>query len=259
MANKDTIARTVTVALVLCVVCSIVVSTAAVMLRPAQKANKAADIKRNILAAADMLEEGKPLAEQFSSVEAKIVDLSTGEYSTDVDVNTYDQLKASKDPALSKDLPADIDIASLNRREKYAKVYVVKGENGRVDRVILPIRGYGLWSTLKGFIALEGDFNTVIGLGYYEHGETPGLGGEVDNPRWKSLWEGKEVYDGDGNVVLSVIKGTVDPSSPNAEHKVDGLSGATLTSNGVDNMIKFWLGENGYKPYLTKLWNGGAS
>lgn len=259
MANKDTITRTITVALVLCVVCSIIVSTAAVSLRPAQKANKAADIKRNILAAAGMLEEGKPLAEQFSSVEAKIVDLSTGEYSTDVNVETYDQLKASKDPAFSEDLPGDIDIAGLNRLEKYAKVYVVKGDNGGVERVILPIRGYGLWSTLKGFIALEGDFNTVIGLGYYEHGETPGLGGEVDNPRWKSIWQGKEVYDGNGNVVLSVIKGSVDANAPNAIHKVDGLSGATLTSNGVDNMIKFWLGENGYKPFLTKLWNGGAS
>lgn len=258
MANKDTISKTVTVALVLCVVCSIIVSTAAVSLRPAQKANKEGDIKSNILAAAGMLEEGKSLDDQFSKIEVKLVDIETGKYSDDVDVKTYDQFKASKDPKFSHDLASDVDIAGLNRLEKYAKVYVVKGSNGGVERVVLPIRGYGLWSTLKGFIALEADLNTVIGLGYYEHGETPGLGGEVDNPKWKQIWHGKKAYNANGEVALSVIKGTVSASDASAQYKVDGLSGATLTSKGVDNMIKFWLGDNGYKPYLANLKNGEA-
>ncbi len=121
--------------------------------------------------------------------------------------------------------------------------------------MILPVRGYGLWSTLYGFLALESDGNTIAGLGFYEHGETPGLGGEVDNPRWKAQWPGKEVYE-DGDPVIRLIKGSVDPNAANAEHKVDGLAGATLTSKGVTNLLQFWLGERGFKPFLDNLKSG---
>lgn len=257
MANKETVSKTITVALVLCVVCSVIVSTAAVVLRPTQKANKAADIKSNILAAADMLEPGKSIDEQFESVEAKLVDIATGKFTDALDVDTYDQLKAAKDNSLSSPLAEDEDIASLSRLEKYAKVYLVNGSSG-VEKIVLPIRGYGLWSTLKGFIALESDLTTVIGLGYYEHGETPGLGGEVDNPKWKSIWSGKKVYSADGSVKLEVLKGSVISGTPDAQYQVDGLSGATLTSDGVTYMIKFWMGENGYRPFLTNLKSGEA-
>lgn len=257
MANKESVSKTITVALVLCIVCSIIVSAAAVMLRPAQKANKTLDIKVNILKAADMYEAGTDVDTQFASVEAKLVDLSTGKFSDEVDVDKYDQLKAAKDPKLSEALSAEVDIASLSRLEKYAKVYIVKGDQG-VEKVILPIRGYGLWSTLKGFIALESDLNTVIGLGYYDHKETPGLGGEVDNPTWKGIWPGKKIYADDGSVALTVIKGAVPAGAANIEHKVDGLSGATLTSNGVDYMVKFWMGERGFAPFLANLMKGEA-
>ncbi|MFL0799615.1 MAG: Na(+)-translocating NADH-quinone reductase subunit C [Agarilytica sp.] len=257
MASKDSTQKTIMVALVLCVVCSIIVSTAAVMLRPSQKANKVMDIKVNILKAAAMYDEGGDIDAQFENIEAKLVDLATGKYSTDIDVDTYDQIKAAKDPSLSEQLSGDVDIASLSRLEKYAKVYVVSGSAG-LEKIVLPIRGYGLWSTLKGFIALESDLNTVVGLGYYDHKETPGLGGEVDNPKWKAMWPGKKVYSADGTVALSVIKGMVTESTPGAEHKVDGLSGATLTSNGVDYMVKFWLGENGYASFLNNLKSGEA-
>lgn len=259
MANKDSFTRTVGVAVTLCVVCSIIVSTAAVQLRPAQVANKAKDFRKNILMAAGMYDSSKSIKDQFAAVETKIVDMETGKFAPDAieNVTAYDQVKASKDPTASTYIPPTDDIASISRKEKYSKVFLVKNGD-QIEKVILPIRGYGLWSTLKGFIALESDLNTVIGLGYYEHGETPGLGGEVDNPKWKAIWNGKEVYGEDGDVQLSVVKGTVDASTPNAEHKVDGLSGATLTSNGVDYMIKFWLGENGFAPFLTNLKNGEA-
>jgi len=255
VASKDTIQKTIMVAVVLCVVCSVIVSTAAVVLRPAQKANKAADIKNNILAAADMLQPGKSVEEQFEKVEAHLVDIKTGRFTDVLDIDSYDQLKAAKDTKLSVRLTKEEDVASIKRLEKYAKVYLVKGDQG-IEKVILPIRGYGLWSTLKGFIALESDLSTVTGLGYYDHKETPGLGGEVDNPSWKSIWKGKKVYNETGDVALSVIKGSVSGDRPGAEYKVDGLSGATLTSVGVDNMIKFWLGENGYRPFITNLKKG---
>ncbi len=257
MANQESVQKTITVALVLCIVCSIIVSAAAVMLRPSQQANKVLDIKINILKAADMYEAGGDIDEQFGSVEAKLVDLSTGKFSEELDVDSYDQLKAAKDPSLSESLSSDVDIAGLSRLEKFAKVYLVKG-NQNIEKVILPIRGYGLWSTLKGFIALESDLNTVIGLGYYDHKETPGLGGEVDNPKWKGIWPGKKVYSADGSVALTVVKGMVPAGASEKEHKVDGLSGATLTSNGVDYMVKFWMGENGYASFLSNLKKGEA-
>ncbi|MEQ9208272.1 MAG: NADH:ubiquinone reductase (Na(+)-transporting) subunit C, partial [Pseudomonadales bacterium] len=126
-----------------------------------------------------------------------------------------------------------------------------------LDKVILPIRGYGLWSTMQGFLALEEDMTTVAGIGFFAHKETPGLGGEIDNPNWKQNWVGKEVYES-GELALEVIKGSVDPDNPNAEHRVDGLAGATLTTRGVDNLIQFWLGEYGFKDFLTNLKEGRA-
>ena len=257
MASNDSTQKTIIVAALLCIVCSVIVSTAAVQLRPAQQANKALDFNRNILAAAGILEEGVPVSQQFEKVTTKVVDLSTGKFTTEVDPETYDQRKAAKDPKMSEALSSDVDIAGLSRLEKYASVYIIE-ENSQVSKIILPIRGYGLWSTLRGFIALESDLNTVIGLGYYEHGETPGLGGEVDNPKWKSIWTGKKVYGNNGDVKLSVIKGAVPAGASDIEFKVDGLSGATLTSDGVDYMVKFWLGENGFKTFLANLKSGEA-
>ncbi len=257
MASNDSIKKTLTVAVTLCVVCSVIVSTAAVMLRPMQQENKALDFKRNILIAANLMEEGKSVDELFEKVETRLVDLRTGKFSDDLNTDSYDQRKAIKNPELSQSLSAEDDVAGLSRRENYAMVYIVRGGSG-IEKIVLPIRGYGLWSTLWGFIALEDDFNTVVGLGYYEHGETPGLGGEVDNPKWKSIWEGKTVYNNQGDVALAVVKGAVDPSSSGSEYKVDGLSGATLTSDGVTNMIHFWLGENGYATFLENLKNGEA-
>jgi Na+-transporting NADH:ubiquinone oxidoreductase subunit C len=134
---------------------------------------------------------------------------------------------------------------------------VVEDTSGELEKIILPVRGYGLWSTMYGFIALEQDANTVAGLGFYEHGETPGLGGEVDNPRWKAMWPGKQVYR-DGDVELGLIKGSVDSGSDNADWQVDGLAGATLTSRGVTNLVHFWLGENGFEPFLNNLQAGEA-
>lgn len=254
MSAHDSIGRIVRVALTLCVVCSVVVSTAAVLLKPAQEANKDLDRKRNILAAGGMLEEGSTVDELFQRIEPRWVDLRSGEFTTDVPAG-YEQRAAGKDSALSTDV--EDDPAKIGRRAHFAEVYLVEGSNGSLDKIILPVHGYGLWSTLYGFIALESDANTIAGLGFYEHGETPGLGGEVDNPRWKSQWPGKKVYrDGDAEIALK--KGTVDRGSPDAPWQVDGLSGATLTSRGVTNLLQFWLGENGFGPFLDNLKTGGA-
>ena len=142
---------------------------------------------------------------------------------------TFEPLAAAKDPELSRRLSASEDIASIRRLERYTTVYVVE-KDGQLDTVILPVRGYGLWSTLHGFIALKGDLNTVVGMGFYQHAETPGLGGEVDNPKWTGQWPGKKIFDENGELKVQVVKGSVNPQSPDAEHQVDGLAGATPVS-----------------------------
>lgn len=261
MANNDSIQKTFTVAFLLCIVCSVIVSAAAVMLKPAQVANKAKDFKINILKAGGLYDkgiaEGKSINDMFEQVTTKLVDLDSGKYTDAVDVDSYDQRKAAKDPSLSDSLSSEDDIAKISSREKYAKVYLVQtGDN--INKVILPIKGYGLWSTMYGFISLEADLNTVAGLTFYEHGETPGLGGEVDNPAWKALWPGKKVYAGGSDVGLTVLKGKLNSNTPNPEYKIDGLSGATLTTKGIDNLVKFWMGNMGYAKYINNLKNGEA-
>jgi len=253
--SKDSVSRTVMVALVLCVVCSVIVSAAAVGLRDKQVANAINEKKMNILAAAGIEMVDGDLEAAFATITPKLVDMRTGQFSTDHDVATYDMRKAAKDPAQARALTGDQDIASIRKQSLYSTVYLVEGEQG-IERIILPIHGYGLWSTLYGFIALEGDLNTVVGLGFYEHAETPGLGGEVDNPKWKALWPGKKVFAQGSDVpAIGLIKG----NAPAGDlHKIDGLAGATLTSNGVTNLVKFWLGENGFPTFLTKLKAGEA-
>ena len=257
MSSNDSTSKTLIVAFSLCIVCSIIVSAAAVILQPAQEANKNLDRKRNILAAAGMLDDSKSVDELFAQISTRVVDMRTGKFTDDVNVENYDQRKAAKDPSASDALSADQDLAKVARREHYALVYLVEDAGGDIDKIILPIRGYGLWSTLYGFIALESDGNTVAGLGFYEHAETPGLGGEVDNPRWKSSWPGKQVYR-DGEVAIALIKGSVDPASADAAWQIDGLAGATLTARGVTNLVQFWLGKNGFEPFLNNLQSGEA-
>jgi len=164
------------------------------MLKPAQEINKSLDRKRNILAAAGMLDETLSIEEQFKQITTKVVDLRSGKFTTEIDPEKFDQRKSSKDNSVSIDLSDEQDGAKIGRRENFALVYLVESTDGNLDKIILPIHGYGLWSTMYGFIALENDANTVAGLGFYEHGETPGLGGEIDNPRWKAQWPGKSVY-----------------------------------------------------------------
>ena len=255
MANES-VAKTFTVALTLCIVCAVVVSSAAVFLRPSQEANKLLDLKTNILASAGLLQEGVDVETQFEKINVKLVDMETGRYTNEIDADTYDQRKASSDPALSVALSASEDIAKIKRRANFSKVYIVENASG-IEKVILPIKGYGLWSTLYGFIALEADLQTVAGIGFYEHTETPGLGGEVDNPKWKASWIGKSAYKNNA-LVLEVIKGKVDNAREGADSQIDGLAGATLTTKGVDNLVKYWLGEQGFKPFIENLKTGEA-
>ena len=249
---NDSVAKTLIVAIGLCLVCSVVVSATAVALKPLQLRNAVLARQIEILRVAGLMEEGGDVDVLFEQVEVRLVDLDTGRFADDIDGETYDQRKAAKDPSMSAAVPPDEDIAGIQRRARYAPIYLVR-EGDAIETIILPIHSYGLWSTMYGFLALEGDGRTVKGLTFYEDGETPGLGGEINNPRWQARWVGREVFDDEGAVRLRVIRGSPDPNSPEAIHQVDGISGATLTVNGVNNAIDYWFSDSGFGPFLAWL------
>jgi Na+-transporting NADH:ubiquinone oxidoreductase subunit C len=238
----------------LCGVCAVFVSSAAVGLADRQALNERVDRQAKVLTVAGLMKPGEALpAEQVlarfeEQVVARVIDLDTGAYVDDADATTFDQRAASRDPERSR--PAPDNAARVQRVPRRALVYHV-GAEGAVDRIIVPISGYGLWSTMYGFLALNADGVTIEGITFYEHGETPGLGGEIENPRWQALWRGRKVYDDTGKVALEVVKGAAKPASE-APHQVDGISGATITSRGVTATIEFWLGPHGFGPYLEK-------
>jgi len=257
MSNKhETFGKTMLVVLAVCLVCSIIVAGAAVGLRPTQLNNKKIDKQSNILAVAG-LETSKTSEEIFASnIQTKLVDLATGEFVENADTVAYDQRKAAKNPEQSVRLSAEENVAKIGRRANLATIYLVSNDQGELQRIILPVHGAGLWSTMYAFVAVKADGNTVEALTYYEQGETPGLGGEVENPRWRALWKGKELFDAQGLPAIKVVKGQ---AAADSKHEIDGLSGATLTSVGVEHTFTFWLGEQGFGPFLNKVRQGALN
>ncbi len=246
-------ARTLLVAFLVCLVCSLVVAGAAVLLKPIQTANQSIERKRIIVEIAGLMKPGLTVAQAYRQVEADMIELSSGDVTDAVDPEGFDITKAAKDMHLTVPLTRSADLAQIRRKPRYLPVYRVNDDDGRLKTLILPVYGYGLWSTLYGYIALQEDIRTIQGLRFYQHGETPGLGGEVDNPRWLDLWEGKIAFDDNGAPRIELIRGAVGTATPDSDHKVDGLSGATLTSRGVTQLLQFWLGQEGFGPYLARL------
>ncbi len=238
-------------AVLLCLVCSVAVSSLSVGLRDRQDVNRLLDQRLNVLSVAGIVEPGQKLPKEevdryFEQIQELVIDRRTGELVADDKLKDVDPVKLAKDPDNSEPTPDALrrgtQVQALPHLLKLYRVDVA-GHEGWV----MPIWGNGLWSTLYGYLALSPDTQTVMGITYYEHGETPGLGGEVDNPAWKAQWVGKDAYDDEGQPRVTVVKaGTV----TDAGYQVDGMSGATITSNGVSAMIELWLGEHGYGKFL---------
>jgi Na+-transporting NADH:ubiquinone oxidoreductase subunit C len=239
-------------AVAICLVCAIFVASSAVGLKPLQDANKLLDRQKKVLTVAGLMADGESLSREeisttfASSIKQKVIDLKTGALNSEIDVATFDQKAAASDPDTSFEAP---DNASKVRRLPNNALVFDVVENGQLKALILPIEGYGLWGTLYGYIALAPDARTIVGITFYDHKETPGLGGEVDNPRWKALWPGRLAFDDRGNPKIKVKKGTAGPANEDP-YNVDGLSGATITSRGVTSLVRFWLGDDGFGPYL---------
>lgn len=254
--KNESLGKTIFVVVALCLVCSVIVAGSAVGLKPLQQKNAALDMQRNVLDAAGILEPGMDVVEIFEQrVETRLVnlnDFSTPESADGKDAIQYSPRMAAQDADLSTNLSKSEDTAGIGRREDVAQVYFINSEQGELETLVVHIRGYGLWGTMYGLLALESDLNTVRGINFYEHSETPGLGGEIQNPRWAANWEGKKLYDDQlEQVQIDVTKNVTDEA-----HDIDALSGATLTSNGVENLIQYWFSDKAYGPMLEKIRKG---
>ena len=257
--QQNSVGYIVGFAAAVCVACSLLVSSTAVVLKEKQDVNKLLYKQQMVLDISGLINEGDtPSVEEVNTFFAERIDVLVLNMKTNVidedsgieDPIGYNQLKASKDAALSS--AVDKNLARVSRIPNHITVYIINDEDGNPSRYVLPVEGMGLWGTMYGFVALDKDLNTIQGLTFYSHKETPGLGAEIDNPIWKAKWPGRLARDDSGALAIRVIKGPAE-SPEEAPHKVDGLSGATLTSNGVTNLLHFWLGKEGFGPYLQSL------
>ena len=263
MANKDSVKYTVLFATAVCVVCALLVSVAAVSLSPRQEANALQYMQKNVLLAAGLVQPDQKVSDAElreiykQSIEVRLVDFAAGKLvaADQLDAASYDQRRARNDPQASRVAPSNR--AGIARVPNYGLVYFVKPK-GQVEQVVLAIEGLGMWGTVYGFLSLAPDGNTVQGLAFYEQKETPGLGGEIGNPKWQALWRGRKGYDEQWQPQLAVIKGSAGPAAQDP-HRIDGLSGATITSNAITRVVQFWLSDEGYGRWLKEFRQGGTS
>lgn len=240
-------------AVLICLVCALFVAGSAVGLKDRQDANILLDRQKKVLTVAGLIFDGEAVSREEiasifeSNIRPKVIDLKTGMIRQEVNGASFDQQAATRDPDRSFAAPSNR--SKIRRLPNNAVVFDVF-EHGELKALILPIEGYGLWGTLYGYIALAPDARTIVGITFYKHKETPGLGGEVDNPRWKAQWPGRLAFDERGNPKIAVKKGLAG-SIEEDPYNVDGLSGATITSRGVTALVRFWLGDDGFGPYLT--------
>lgn len=246
-------------AAIVCLICSLVVSAAAVSLRSIQQKNALNEKRINILVAAGLAEpgselKGKEIEARFKQITSVVVNLKTGELVSDKDPASYDMYKAAESKKEGHTLQDDP--ANIKRIAEDGSAYLLI-KDGKIERVILPVQGYGLWSTMYGFTALSLDNQaTIKGLTFYQQGETPGLGARITEPQWQAKWDGvNPKYDDNGQAHIQVVKS----ANPDKDWQVDGISGATLTSRGVEHLMNFWLGKQGYEPFLRRIQDGSIT
>lgn len=222
-------------------VSALILSVSSDMLRERQERNIELDMKRNILSAVDLLKEKKSDSE--TAVLYK-------DFIRSVVVSSEGKIIEKSVSAEKIDFESELDKKPADR--KYPLFMSVKDKDGSVSSYCIPIVGKGLWSTLYGYLALESDLKTIKGITFYKHGETPGLGAEIENPSFQKNFTGKKILSGNGELVsVTVLKGKTRPNSPTLIHEVDGISGATLTSDGVNKLLKNCLSI--YEPYFKTI------
>jgi Na+-transporting NADH:ubiquinone oxidoreductase subunit C len=255
--RNDSPQKALLVVLLTALVCSTLVSAAVVVLRPIQLNNQLLDKSENIMQITGLLTPGEKVSDEemlelFKGLDARIVNLDEARFDDAIDPYTFDQKRAANNPELSDAIPPNMDLANLRRRSRFVPVYMVWGADG-LDRIILPVRGAGMWSMLYGYIALESDFNTIAGMTFYEQNETPGLGDQIMHKVWLAQWKGRHIYDDQGVQIFNVAEGKVEEGTEAAQFQVDALTGATVTGNAVTALIRYWFGPHGYDEFLDRL------
>lgn len=218
--------KTIGIALLVALACSFAVALTAITLKPTLDTNRLRESAASLVELVETLGLDLPTARQ--------VELASGAYVPRV-------------PGTTARLDAGRDLAGLVEVETVAEVYELR-RDGRVELVVLPVRGAGYQSVLKGYLALHADLNTIAALTFHEQNETPGMGAKITSKAWQALWVGKRVAGDDGEIRIRAVRGGGD-----GDHEVDGISGATRTVTGINNLLRFWLGPDGYGPYLERL------
>lgn len=256
--NNDSPVKAFVVVLLTALICSSLVSAAVVVLRPIQLNNQMVERSRNIIRLTGLVDEGvtpsdEAMLELYQDMDVRILDIDQATFNDELDPLSFDARRAVNNPELGVDIPPDQDLANLGRRSRFAPVYMVLTEDGKLDRLILPVRGTGMWSMIYGYIALESDLNTIASVTFYEQNETPGLGDQIMRPEWQALWKGRHIYDEVGDPRFAVNHGKVEPGSSTWLYEVDALTGATVTADAVTAMIRYWFGPDGYRDFLNRL------
>ncbi len=247
--NRDSVSHTLFMAVAISLICSVLVSTTVILLKPLQKENQLYHSgHKNILQLLQSLPQTEDSSELAAQLRMKLVDLENGDYISTIEVTDFDSTSAAKDAELGVDIPQQLDVAGIGRRSRYAVVHLVEDNSG-IRYIILPIYGQGMWSSIHGYLALQADANTIAGLIFYEHGETPGIGDRIQDTAWLQQWQGKQIYM-DGKVQISIVKRR---QAGLEAFQVDAISGATLTGDGVGNMMQYWLGTHGFETYLERI------
>lgn len=218
--------KTMTIAFVVALTCSILVSLTAVGLKPLREANR--------------------LGEGLLSLTALLQSLGVDK-ARKTFIERTSGAPVKRDLKSRSDLSVEQDLAGLVQIEDVLTVYEVRAGE-RLEQVILPIRGVGYKSMMKGYLALEADLNTIAALTFYEQDETPGMGARIMEPEWQAQWADRQTMDDSGEIRIEVVKGR-----GQWPFEVDGISGATYTGWGVTDLVRFWLGPDGYGPYLARL------
>jgi Na+-transporting NADH:ubiquinone oxidoreductase subunit C len=243
--SRESPQKAIVAVLLTALVCSSLVSAAVVILRPIQLNNQLLERSRNIMQLTGLLPPGRVVEDDemlalYKSLDMRIINIDLASYDNEIDPHSFDNRRARNDSQLSIAIPPAQDQARLGRRSRFAPVYLVWDQE-RLDRVILPVQGSGMWSMLNGYISLEPDLNTISGMTFYEQNETPGLGDQITHQHWLDQWKGRRIYDHHGNPRFRVSEAVVEPGSATAGFEVDALTGATVTANAVTDLVQYWF------------------
>lgn len=247
---NDNRTKTLFVAFLVSLTCALLVTGATVMLRPIQAQNRAAEQQSRLEALISAVPGISELIAESGgdALSTVIIDLQSGAAAAAVTPETLET--ALSDQANWTTLAARDDTAGIGNRPNYAQIYLLR--NGEtVSLAILPVVGSGYNGRIQALLAMRGDMQTLAGIAITEQAETPGLGARIEEPVWQQSFAGKTLLDDTGAVRFSVARGQA-----RTEYEVDGITGATRTSNAITQMVRFWTGPKGYGPLMAAIRRG---